>query len=122
MKALTIKEPWCSLILEGKKTIETRVQKTKHRGPIILHCAKNPRSKLSGKIFAVANLVDCRRMSREDEKQACCRIYPGANSWVLEDIKAIEQVEIKGQLSLWDYNSDILILKKISKSKHLNTQ
>ena len=42
MKALSIKQPWAELILEGKKTIEIRSWKTKHRGYFIIHSSKRP--------------------------------------------------------------------------------
>lgn len=37
MKALTIRQPWASLIALGVKTIETRSWATKHRGPVLIH-------------------------------------------------------------------------------------
>jgi hypothetical protein len=36
LKALSIKEPWITLIAEGRKTIETRVWATSYRGPLLL--------------------------------------------------------------------------------------
>jgi len=107
MKVLSIKEPWASMILSGKKTIETRTWKTKYRGKILLHASSNPKSEISGKIFAVANIVDCKKMTKEDEKKACCKIYKDACSWFLEDIKPIELKEVKGMLGLWNYDGEI---------------
>lgn len=37
MRALTLHQPWASLIAVGAKTIETRSWATKHRGPIAIH-------------------------------------------------------------------------------------
>lgn len=37
MKAITIKQPWASLIAIGAKRIETRSWQTKYRGPIAIH-------------------------------------------------------------------------------------
>lgn len=37
MKALTIRQPWASLIALGVKTIETRSWRTNYRGPIAIH-------------------------------------------------------------------------------------
>ena len=37
MKALTIRQPWASLIVEGVKTVETRSWNTKHRGSLAIH-------------------------------------------------------------------------------------
>ena len=39
MKALTIKQPWASLIAHGVKDIENRTWKTKYRGKILIHAA-----------------------------------------------------------------------------------
>lgn len=40
MKAITIWQPWASLIMLGKKTIETRSWATSYRGPLAIHAAK----------------------------------------------------------------------------------
>ena len=40
MKALTLWQPWASLIAVGAKTIETRSWSTKYRGPLAIHAAK----------------------------------------------------------------------------------
>ena len=37
MKALTIKEPWATLIIEGYKEYEFRSWKTNYRGKILIH-------------------------------------------------------------------------------------
>ncbi len=42
MKALTIRQPWASLIAAGVKTIETRSWSTKYRGPLAIHAGKHP--------------------------------------------------------------------------------
>jgi hypothetical protein len=40
MKAITIWQPWASLIAVGAKRYETRSWETKYRGPIAIHSAK----------------------------------------------------------------------------------
>jgi hypothetical protein len=37
VKALTIRQPWASLVALGVKTIETRSWSTKYRGPLLIH-------------------------------------------------------------------------------------
>ena len=45
MKAITIWQPWASLIACGAKKYETRSWPTKYRGPIAIHAAaKDPRT------------------------------------------------------------------------------
>lgn len=40
MKALTLQQPWATLVASGRKTIETRSWSTRHRGPIAIHAGK----------------------------------------------------------------------------------
>jgi len=42
MKAITIYQPWASLIAVGAKRFETRSWKTDYRGMIAIHAAKKP--------------------------------------------------------------------------------
>lgn len=40
MKALTLRQPWASLVAAGAKRLETRSWTTKYRGPLAIHAAK----------------------------------------------------------------------------------
>ena len=102
MKALMIKNPYVGYFRDGTKTIETRTWTTNYRGKLLLCCSKHPVSELSGKAFAVGNLIDCRPMTQEDERLAKCRIYPNAYSWILENIKNIKPFPVEGQLGLFE--------------------
>jgi hypothetical protein len=42
MKALTIHQPWASLIIMGIKTNETRSWPTHYRGPLLIHAGARP--------------------------------------------------------------------------------
>jgi hypothetical protein len=102
MKALSIVEPWASLIRSGMKTIETRTWKTNYRGKILLCASRNPKSEISGKAFAVAELVDIKEMKEEDEDKSCCFVYPRAYSWFLKNITKIPLFDVKGKLGLFE--------------------
>jgi len=54
-----------------------------------------------GFALCTANLVDCRAMTKADEKDACCKVYPRAVAWILSDIKQIQPFRVKGQLGLF---------------------
>lgn len=83
MKAITIHQPWATLIALGEKRFETRGWATKHRAPIAIHAAKKVdkdacdmepiRSVLSahgytadnlptGAIVAICQLVECHKV------------------------------------------------------------
>lgn len=40
MKALTVRQPWASLIIAGIKRHETRTWATHHRGPLVIHAGQ----------------------------------------------------------------------------------
>lgn len=40
MKAITLTQPWATLVAIGEKKIETRSWNTKYRGPLAIHAAK----------------------------------------------------------------------------------
>lgn len=44
MKALSLHEPWASLVKEGRKTIETRSWQTRYRGPLAIHASQTLKS------------------------------------------------------------------------------
>lgn len=76
MKAISLWQPWASLMANGSKLIETRSWPTEHRGLIAIHAAKHvERSVLldpvfeqrlcdatlpTGCIVAVVDIYDCR--------------------------------------------------------------
>src|ERR1017187_2262128 len=116
MKAISIKRPWANLIASGQKTIETREWSTPYRGQILLVSSKIPKIEPAGCAVAVANLVDCRVMTKVDEDAAQCSIYPNAFAWVLQNVRAIEPFPVKGQLGLYevDVNPESLADRKAS--------
>lgn len=124
MKALTISEPYASLIREGCKRIETRSWATRYRGEILIHAgARIPKEYRNhalmdmvqetrqGKIIAKARLVDCIKMTPEfiagisDVEKKCGFYSPGRVAWILEDVEPIEDIRAKGSLGLWEYEN-----------------
>lgn len=89
MKAISLLQPWASLIAVGAKKIETRSWSTKYRGPLAIHASKgflkiirdlcntqpfkevlskfgfNVDNLPLGQIVATCNLVDCIKMTPE---------------------------------------------------------
>lgn len=67
MKAITILQPWASLIACGAKQIETRSWATKYRGPIVIHAGKGRQYRdlaFTEPFFSALNFPICGR----DEK------------------------------------------------------
>lgn len=83
MRALSLWQPWATLIALGAKAIETRPWATRYRGPIAIHAAKRWTGDLAaichlprfdrvlsrqvmplGGVVAVADLVECWEIGR----------------------------------------------------------
>jgi hypothetical protein len=102
MKALSVQQPWASLIASGRKTIETRKWKTDYRGDLLIVSSKRPKIEPAGCALAIVRLVNCRPMTPEDEAASCCSLYPGAYAWELGSVRAIEPFPVKGRLGLYE--------------------
>jgi len=102
MKALSVKQPWANLIVAGQKIIETRTWATDYRGPILIVSSMSPKIAPAGFALAIADLVECRPMTRQDEAAARCVVYPNAYSWVLRNIRQIHPFPVRGKLGLYD--------------------
>lgn len=64
MKALTVWQPWASLIAEGNKRYETRSWATKYRGVLAIHAAKRDPLLTLGPINDVVARMVARKIGR----------------------------------------------------------
>lgn len=130
MKAITISQPYASLIADGQKWIENRTWPTNYRGVLAIHAGLGrqylPKVELSqyptGKIIAVCNLVACVTLDEILDKEGSSRngsdvLIPGSKRawweaadhehsegpwcWILEDVTAVDHIAISGKQGLW---------------------
>lgn len=119
MKALSIKQPWAWLIVNGYKDIENRAWKTNYRGPILVHASKSidleafhlfstdyeDMPKLHnlpvGGIVGETTIVDC------VDKHESVWFY-GPNGFVLKDSKPLPFKVCKGSLGIFDVPEEVL--------------
>jgi len=125
MKALTVKQPWAALIVNGYKEYEFRSWKTNYRGKILIHAGltleKEMINKLTydiklekGAIIGEAELVDCILVDNilDESLRTKNPIVYGNNhvgnyAWKLENIKKYDKpIYIKGKLGLWNYEEN----------------
>ena len=122
MKALSIREPYASLIMMNIKKIETRSFKTNYRGELYIHASLSKSylydelsslvKPMYGKIICKCNLVDCvymtnefiEKIKKENPMEYKCGYYEvGRYAWILEDTLVIEPIETKGKLGIWNF-------------------
>ena len=102
MKALCIKQPRANLVAAGKTGIEARSWATRHRGDLLIVSSKQPNIAPAGMALAIAELVDCRPMTEQDEAAAGCPKFDGAFAWVLRNVRRVEPFAVLGRRRLFD--------------------
>lgn len=110
MKALSVKPIWAGLIEAGLKTIEVRSRNTHYRGPLLICTSKRPAeaSVPGGVTLCIVDLVDSRPMTLADEAAAGVECLPGRWAWVLENVRSVERVRVKGQLSFFQVSAELI--------------
>ncbi len=129
MKAITVKQPFASMIAAGIKEYEFRTWKTNYRGEILIHAGMGrDRDALQkyasygldcpgGYIIAKAYLSDCIRVDdafRNILREKNPEIYSyfikhtewEGYAFRLERIEKITPIPQKGRLSIWEYTPE----------------
>lgn len=131
MKALTISQPYASLIADGSKWIENRTWPTNYRGPLAIHAGLGTQYmtkkalQLSGlpygSVVAVAELQSCQKLrtirnmagiinaltnridgsNRTWEEADEHEHAEGPYCWILGNVRKIEPIEARGAQGLW---------------------
>lgn len=132
MKALTIWQPWASLIAVGAKRIETRPWSTRYRGPLAIHAALSKKGldtfhtdpfhgilKAAGfamprwlprcQVVALCNLVDVVPVEQVRATLSQQELDFGdfgnrRYAWLLQDVHSLLfPISARGQQGLWNW-------------------
>jgi len=129
IKALSLIQPWASLIMDGRKTIETRSWATKYRGPLAIHAslkldkeaakqfgyllaiparlviANLPFLLPRGAVLGIAILKGCVQFPNTlAPPDPYGDFTPGRFGWLFMNAKAFEHpIPAKGHLGLWEW-------------------
>lgn len=116
MKALSINPVYACAIWIGEKSIECRTWSTDYRGDLlIVSTAKKIKDTIPGHALCVVNLKDVIPFEKKHLKAACMlpkEYTPGRFAWILDNVRIIKPIPLKGKLSLWEYNGEIEYLKE----------
>lgn len=133
LKALTLWQPWATLVAQGLKEFETRSWGTYYLGELAIHAAKRPMGKAErgllqdlgvpglvcplGAIVAVADLTGCERsedwprqgVTASDRETMVGDWSHGRFCWRLGDVRPVVVESVKGNQGIWhlerhDYN------------------
>ncbi len=119
MKALSIKQPFAELILQGRKKIELRKWNTNFRGEFLIHASKTTDKKAMekfgfqnlpcGGIVGKITLVGVKHYNSEKEHQADSNLHLADSFWgnygfILENPERLKFNPYKGRLNFWDFD------------------
>lgn len=133
MKAISILQPWATLIVLGEKRIETRSWSTSHRGPLLIQASKSMRLILkeicgsepfrsilkrhridindlpTGQIIGQVEVVDClptEKMEPSLTEYHLGDFGPKRYGFVLANATPLAvPIHCRGNLGLWDASS-----------------
>jgi hypothetical protein len=114
LRALSLRQPWAWLVVNGYKDIENRSWRTNHRGPLLIHASSNltefsetaamvetkyhipvPENVEAGGIVGVVDVADC--VKTHDSKWK----FRNRWGWVLENPRRLPYRQCKGFVGLF---------------------
>lgn len=130
MKALTLTQPWATLVILGIKKIETRGWSTPYRGTIAIHSSKawtpdergfarelhrdmdvlpiTPSALPMGMVLGTVRLVDVvptYSIHPTKLEESLGDYSPDRFAWILEDPQPYDEpIPARGALGLWTFN------------------
>ncbi len=121
MKALSFRQPWAELILQGRKTMDLRTYRTDHRGPLAIHVPKtierdaclehglNPDGLDTGGVVGIVGLADVIPLTEtdyethRDEHLAGRSFQEPMFGWILKTPQRLpHMVPVRGRMSLFN--------------------
>jgi hypothetical protein len=129
MKALSLWQPWASLIAIGAKRYETRSWPTRYRGPLLICAAKTMNREVQralldveiqkamvgagitiipfGMAVCLVDLVGCYPTEAMSKEQIGADLpfgdfTPGRYAWKLEDLRKVPPFAVNGKQGLFD--------------------
>lgn len=128
MKALSIRQPWAELILQGRKTIELRTWSTTHRGALALHAAQkmktencetyalDPETLTRGALVGRVDLVDVVELDEAQyealrDEHLSLKEWPGGlYGWRFSHPTRLEEpITMSGKQGLFTIEDDLII-------------
>ena len=106
IKAISIRQPWAQMIVQGFKTIETRIWDTGHRGDLLICSTQKPDwpGCKCGFALCIVNLKNCRPMIPSDAAGARCEYREDLKmfAWVLTGLREIKPFRVRGHQGLYE--------------------
>ncbi|MFQ5435616.1 MAG: ASCH domain-containing protein, partial [Anaerolineae bacterium] len=127
MKALSFRQPWAELVLQGRKTMDLRTYNSHYRGRIAVHASKtverdacwendlNPDNLDAGGVVGTVELVDVIPLTEADyeayraDHLAVRRYRKGMYGWILARPERLPRfIPARGRTNLFNIDLDLI--------------
>jgi hypothetical protein len=104
VKAISLHQPWASMVARGIKDIETRKWHTEYRGKLLICSTKKPvlPNYPLGMALCIVEITHCRPMLLIDQERACCPWRHDLFSWFLTHRLPIKYFPIIGRQRFYE--------------------
>lgn len=131
--AISIKQPWATLLITGRKQIEIRTWSTLRRGPVLIHAGRHaddrpeawepimpdirPLTRLTGGIIGRADLVECRTYADATAFASDTALHLNAPEWfvtgpmygfVFAEMRVIPFKRLPGNLRFFTVDPEVI--------------
>jgi hypothetical protein len=134
VKAISLWEPWASLMACGAKKVETRSWPIFYRGSLLICASKHPMDAMAmmvqemaaehgfsvkpryGMALCVVQVVGCERIRfhacGDGLEYELGDYTPGRFAWITEDLTAIDPFPVRGSQGLFDVPDNLIVYHK----------
>lgn len=106
VKAISIKQPWASMIADGRKRLEIRSWEIAPIKNVLVCSTKNPNIYLAGYALCLVDFIKCRKFLPKDEEKACISFLPelfpnNLHAWEIENVRTFPPFRVSGQQKIF---------------------
>jgi hypothetical protein len=121
IKALSVRQPWANLIIEGRKTMDLRTWSTTHRGPLAIYASLevekeacklhgvDVKTLTTGAVIGMVDLTDVLPLTKKSYDESQKKHLAGRNyreglyGWVVKNPRPLDPPQVaRGRLHLFD--------------------
>jgi len=127
MKAISVRQPWANMIMNGEKRYEYRSWSTDHRGDLLICSSGSPKFEgmLSGHALCIVNVTDVIKVTRANYRSLGQLVAPSYNeklyAWKLEDVRVVKPFPIKGKLNFYYIDDELIKIERTVETEPINT-
>lgn len=112
MRALSVRNPYATMIMSDQKPFEFRTWQTNYRGDLLICSSANPKmiNMINGHALCVVRLNDIFEVTSKNYKEFGLDSKPEGKmyAWQLTDVRIVKPFAVKGKLNLFEVDDRLI--------------